>query len=227
MKDGDSKNSHSNVPELVSVRSQKDVDYFKVLQRVASQEFVYGSFADVLARSYSLLGSDNLLADGVAVDQIIPHAQNSILDVLKEGFFTVNVSSLPTQELVDISSSIGINIAVEQWFRSEGVVLTDFPDLPGHNIKKHIKRFRDLIWGIVRTFALRETVEFSLRSKKVYVHCQDTTRLLIYGLNKDCIIPHVLVIPNDHKPYNPYLVALIHDVGLPADVARFLRCFNR
>lgn len=213
-------------PQLVSERSSKQVEDFKKLQRVMNGEFMSGTFQNVLA-SRTFLLRDLEVEGSTDFEAAATHARSLIPEVLRNNERVIKVSDLPVQELIHISQSINVNLAVEQWLKSEGLELADVPNLSDQNIKKHVTDFRNLIWGLVGTLSLREELEDFLKRRGVNTRNQDTTRLLIYELNKDQLVPHVLVLPNDYKPHNPYIVMLIHDAKLPVEVMRLLRCFNR
>ena len=225
-------NSHEGKPgknplKLVSERSPEQVTVFNKLQKIAASELTAGTFQNVLAHRKDLL-QYYLRVEGITDPEVAAaRAQELILKVLLEKDRTIKVSKLPIQELERISQHLGINVAVQDWLETQGLELADISKLPDKNIEKYVKEFKDIIWTLAGILSHREELEEELREKGVDIRNQDVTRLLVYDLNKDLVLPKILVLPNDYKPYNPYLVMLIGDAKLSAEIMRLLLCFNR
>ncbi len=212
---------------IVARNTDRQLAIRKALDRMAMGEFFSGTFEKALERRDDFFDRE-LRIEGVSDREVKAKiAKEKILESLFEEGRVIDTEMLPVEELTRIVRHIVINKGMKDWLAETGMTLKDSPNLPWQNIKKYVAEFHTLVHHSAGGVSHRERVERHLQEQGIEISNQDVTRLLLYELNKDRMTPQVLILPNDYKPYNPFLVRLVGETKLPPTVNRFLNCFNR
>jgi len=193
------------------------------LARLASQEFNSGSFERALERRDFFL-SDTEIDGNKTVDpeEKMSRLKQAILEVLEEQGSCFRAERLPPmEELEELANKIAMNFGLID-FMAE----TADPELPFKNIRKHLQAFVSLLRKQISVISLEE-LSFRLQEKGVDFCNTDILRIAFYEINRDRIVPLVLVLPNFHHAYKPFPVLMIGGFHVSPIVARVLRSFDR
>ena len=195
----------------------------KQIETLASQEFNSGSFEKALERRDFFLSDTEIAGDKTMnPEEKIQRLKQAILEILEEQGSCLRAERLPPmEELETLANGITVNFSLID-FMSE----TERPDLPFENIEKHLRAFVDLIRKQCCVISLEELCSH-LPKKGVDFCNTDILRIAFYEINRDRIVPLVLVLPNFHHVYKPFPVLMIGDFHVPPIVARVLRSFDK
>lgn len=192
---------------------------------IASREFNAGSFEKLLERRGSRL-RDYLDVPGcVEPEQKCATAGEAILKILQDrerGL--LKVSAIEAKKLEEFARHFAVNRSIE---KSGLMERTDNPGLSHKNLVFYFWKMVGLLRDAADRVETREGVEWQLDRMHIRIRDSDTTRLLVYEINKDTLVPKVIVIPNEHKRSNPFFALLEADAPMPTTVMRVLRAFSR
>jgi hypothetical protein len=174
---------------------------------------------------------------GTVTESDLPEVTQAITVTLHKQGAILLTAKLDLDTVRYHARAMGINLALENFMQ-----YTSHPELPHENFERHLYELVSLIGKATVSQASSESLFTGLYEDKLFaVEHEDMLRYLLYLVNKDRLWPHVLVLPNKHKPYNPGLTLYYDNTselssmlqtrmlpqGLPADIRRLFRIFDR
>lgn len=117
-------------------------------------------------------------------------------------------------EIKELLLSMWIANILNNWEVWE--LTTDWQQLVEDNLKKSYIRLSDLLRRLCYDFFTREWLEYDLYEKKwIHIRNENVTKLMLYEINKVRLDPAVIILPNEYKPYNPFVALLDYDDIFP------------
>lgn len=208
--------------KLVVNHTEEELRRVKLLEAARIREFNAGSFEKAIERRDAILRRGLQVTDSETIEEAIGTAKTEIVHVLDEGYSVIDTAAIDTERLLEWAKRIYINVGVEEFMQS-----TTAPDLPQQNLARHFTDFTHYLTTLAPRRMTRENVESALSERNIRVYNSDVTRLLVFDINQSRTIPRVLVLPSEHKPYNPLMVLLKGETPMPSEAARLLRVLNR
>lgn len=206
---------------LVHSIDDKTLQFRQLLERACLSEFGRGSFEAVLRDEASIFKRGFVVKDPQGDDQDHKRACETIVAYLQKEGCILRADQIDLVRIKGFGDGLALNLGMIQFMST-----TDRPDLPLQNLDRHRQEFGDYLFRIAEQRSHREEIEYkALRPAGIDVLDQDVTRLLLHQINHDRLIPRVLVLPNMHKPYNPFLVLLEGNRLFPSEIARLFHLF--
>jgi len=100
-------------------------------------------------------------------------------------------------------------------------------DLVDRNTTKYLLEMAAYLRTLADDIVSQEGVDRYLHDIGIKVHCSDLIRIALFEMNKDRVYPSILVLPNSHHPFNPFVMLVADSPTLSARVCRLLRLFDR
>jgi len=206
-------------PKLRLVRGEREA---RVLYaNFASKEFVSGSWERALARRDSFIASD-LVVPQEASDDPFEALKNGIRLALHYNHAQVNLGGIDVERMLKYGDHLGIAVVAEEY-----TARTEDPDLATRNMTKYILEMADYLRTLSDDIVSQEGIDRYLHDIGIKVYCTDLIRIALFEMNQDRVYPNILVLPNTHHPYDPYVTLIADSPTLPAQVCRLLRLFDR
>lgn len=211
---------HPPYLRLVSSAGRRALARTELLRRLSDQEFNSGSWQQALERKDYFL-HHSLEIHGVPTDDVDEkecRATEAILAVLKQET-GLRAERIDRALLKRVTDHVSINLGLIELVETSGDGQT-----PMEKVEKYMLELADHLWrsGVVITL---EGLDADLWELGVHVHNSDLTRLLLWGINSQRLVPLVFVLPNIYKRYNPLLVIIKGDLAVPTNQTRVLRAF--
>lgn len=142
--------------------------------------------------------------------------KDEILKSLKENWYLVKTSFIKEKlpEIKEILLSMWIANIFNNWEVWE--LTTEWHELVDKNLKNSYIKLWDILRRICYDFYTREWLEYDLYEKRwVHIRDENITKLLLYEINKARLDPAVIILPNEYKPYNPFIALIDYDEVFP------------
>lgn len=205
------------------------------MAKLLDGEFNAGTFEQVW-QNRALIISHRLTVAGITdPEEAAAQTKHAIIQVMEKNNTALKMSELPLEMLAGHVLQIYLpQKATDQSAKIEGDYVLEAQELISRignlteNAMAHLMEAAKIISGAALGITTRERIEIRLfDTLGIKIRDSDLTRLLVYEINLGSYVPKILVLPNEHKPYNPYLVTFERDSPCPIGVARLLRMFDR
>jgi len=189
--------------------------------QLASQEFVSGSWERALARREYFIANDLIVPDEFADDPFAA-LKNGILLALQYNRAQVNLGQIDIARMLEWGDRLGIIGVAEEFVDGQ-----EGADLVDRNTTKYLLEMAAYLRTLADDIVSQEGVDRYLHDIGIKVHCSDLIRIALFEMNKDRVYPSILVLPNSHHPFNPFVMLVADSPTLSARVCRLLRLFDR
>lgn len=189
-----------------------------VWRSIRHREFNSGSWERALEKRDRLFKRELEIADVTDIEEKARLAKAAMLEILAEES-GLHADRIDRELLTRLSRHILANHSMIGITQTSGDGET-----PEQKLSQYLGELEEYLRQVGTTVDL-EKVYCLMADKGFYIGNPDVERLLLWEINKDRLVPLVLVMPNHHDPINPFPMLVVGDLSVPAMEARILRTF--